>query len=43
MKNSMDETLERLRGTGTEVIGGGDPNHGPMAADALVASGAMTS
>jgi hypothetical protein len=37
MKNSMDEALERLRGTGTEVAGGGDPNHGPMAAEALVA------
>jgi hypothetical protein len=39
MKDSMDEALERLRGTGTEVAGGGDPNHGPMAADALVALG----
>ena len=39
MKNSMDEALERLRGTGTEVAGGGDPNHGPMAAEALVALG----
>jgi len=39
MKQSMDEALERLRGTGTEVAGGGDPNHGPMAAEALVALG----
>jgi hypothetical protein len=39
MKNSIDEALERLRGTGTEVAGGGDPNHGPMAAEALVALG----
>ena len=39
MKTAMDEALERLRGTGTEVAGGGDPNHGPMAAEALVALG----
>jgi hypothetical protein len=39
MKNSMDEALERLRGTSPEVAGGGDPNHGPMAAEALVALG----
>jgi hypothetical protein len=27
------------RGTGTEVAGGGEPNHGPMAAEALVTLG----
>jgi hypothetical protein len=35
----LDDALDRLRGTGTEVAGGGDPNHGPMAAEALVALG----
>src|SRR5215471_20695192 len=39
MKNNLDEALERLQGTSTEVSGGGDPNHGPMAAEALVALG----
>ena len=39
MNGVIDEALERLRGTGTEVAGGGDPNHGPMAAEALVALG----
>lgn len=39
MNSVIDEALERLRGTGTEVAGGGDPNHGPMAAEALVALG----
>lgn len=39
MNDVIDEALEHLRGTGTEVTGGGDPNHGPMAAEALVALG----
>jgi hypothetical protein len=39
MNNAFDEALERLRGTGTEVTGGVAPNHGPMAAEALVALG----
>jgi hypothetical protein len=39
MNSVIDEALERLRGMGTEVAGGGDPNHGPMAAEALVALG----
>lgn len=37
--NTFDEALERLRGTGSEVAGGPGPNHGPMAAEALVALG----
>src|SRR5262245_51721246 len=36
MHNRLDEALERLRGTSTEVTGSGDPNHGPRAAEALV-------
>jgi len=39
MNSIIDEALDRLRGTGTEVADGGDPNHGPMAAEALVALG----
>ena len=39
MNGTFDEALERLRGTGSEVAGGGSPNHGPMAAEALVALG----
>jgi hypothetical protein len=39
VKQAIDEALERLRGTGAEVKGGGDPNHGPMAAEALAALG----
>src|SRR5215510_10615561 len=39
MTNRLDEALERLCGTSTEVTGGGDPNHGPMAAEALVVLG----
>src|SRR5262249_44498820 len=39
MKGTFDEALERLRGTGSEVAGGPAPNHGPMAAEALVALG----
>jgi hypothetical protein len=39
MNSTFDEALERLRGTGTEVAGGVAPNHGPMAAEALVALG----
>jgi hypothetical protein len=34
----LDEALERFRGTGPEY-GGGLANHGPMAAEALVAMG----
>jgi hypothetical protein len=39
MNSSFDEALERLRGTGSEIAGGVAPNHGPMAAEALVALG----
>jgi Questin oxidase-like len=39
MNSTFDEALERLRGTGSEVAGGVAPNHGPMAAQALVALG----
>src|SRR5262245_10639836 len=39
MNSTFDEALERLRGTGSEVAGGPAPNHGPMAAEALVALG----
>src|SRR5215471_1282768 len=39
MKGTFDEALECLRGTGSEVAGGVAPNHGPMAAEALVALG----
>src|SRR5262245_18188128 len=39
MHGRLDEALDRLRGTGTEVAGGVAPNHGPMAAEALVALG----
>jgi Questin oxidase-like len=39
MNSTFDEALERLRGTGSEVAGGVAPNHGPMAAEALVAPG----
>src|SRR5215467_12249477 len=39
MKGTFDESLECLRGTGSEVAGGVAPNHGPMAAEALVALG----
>jgi hypothetical protein len=39
MSHALDEALERLRGTGTEVAGRGAPNHGPMAAEALTALG----
>ena len=39
MNSTFDEALERLRGTGSEVAGGPAPNHGPMAAEALVAMG----
>src|SRR5262245_2095448 len=39
MRSTFDEALERLRGTGSEVAGGSAPNHGPMAAEALVALG----
>ncbi|WP_455287494.1 hypothetical protein [Cupriavidus necator] len=39
MNSTFDEALERLRGTGSEIAGGGAPNHGPMAAEALVALG----
>jgi hypothetical protein len=39
MKGTFDEALECLRGTGSEVAEGVAPNHGPMAAEALVALG----
>src|SRR5215470_3488832 len=39
MNSTFDEALERLRRTGGEVAGGPAPNHGPMAAEALVALG----
>jgi hypothetical protein len=39
MYSTFDEALERLRGTGSEIAGGVAPNHGPMAAEALVALG----
>jgi hypothetical protein len=39
MNSAFDEALERLRGTGSEVAGSVAPNHGPMAAEALVALG----
>src|SRR5262245_12960506 len=39
MNNNVDEALELLRGTGGEVAGGVAPNHGPMAAEALVTLG----
>jgi hypothetical protein len=39
MSAALDEALERLRGLGAEMVGGGDPNHGPMAAEAMVALG----
>src|SRR5262245_15083243 len=39
MNSTFDEALERLRGTGSEVAGSAAPNHGPMAAEALVALG----
>jgi Questin oxidase-like len=36
MNSVLDDALERLRGTGPEMVGEGGPNHGPMAAEALV-------
>ena len=36
----LDEALERLRGMGPEAVHGA-PNHGPMAAEALVALGCL--
>ncbi len=39
MNSVLDDALERLRGTGPEVGGDGGPNHGPMAAEALMALG----
>ena len=38
MNTVLDDALERLRGTGPEALHGA-PNHGPMAAEALVALG----
>jgi hypothetical protein len=39
MRNSaLDDALERLRGTGPEAVHGA-PNHGPMAAEALIVLG----
>jgi hypothetical protein len=34
----LDDALERLRGMGPEAVHGA-PNHGPMAAEALIALG----
>src|SRR5262245_29173115 len=39
MGSTFDEALERLRGTGSEVARSVAPNHGPMAAEALVTLG----
>src|SRR5262249_14901737 len=39
MNDTFDEALQLLRGTGSEVAGSVAPNHGPMAAEALVALG----
>jgi hypothetical protein len=39
MYNTLDEALERLRGTSSVVANGVAPNHGPMAAEALAALG----
>src|SRR5262249_19678632 len=38
MNGAIDEALERLRGSGMEMVGG-MPNHGPMAVEALAALG----
>jgi hypothetical protein len=38
MQSAIDDAFERLRYTGPELAGGA-PNHGPMAAEALVALG----
>jgi hypothetical protein len=38
MQSAIDDAFERLRHTGPELAGGA-PNHGPMAAEALVALG----
>ena len=38
MNSILDDALERLRGMGPEAVHGA-PNHGPMAAEALVALG----
>ncbi|HJV61177.1 MAG TPA: hypothetical protein VJ743_09515 [Albitalea sp.] len=35
----LDNALAQLRGTTAEVAGGGNPNHGPMAVEALAALG----
>src|SRR5262245_46938262 len=40
MNSVFDDALERLRGTGPEARHGA-PNHGPMAAEALVALGCL--
>src|SRR5262245_39827001 len=39
MNDTLDEALQLLRGTGSEVAGGVAPNHGPMSAEALVTLG----
>jgi hypothetical protein len=41
MKSVLDDALDRLRHSGPEAAGGA-PNHGPRAAEALVALGAET-
>lgn len=38
-EDALDNALAQLRGTTAEVAGGGAPNHGPMAAEALAALG----
>src|SRR5262249_10101386 len=38
MNGAIDEALDRLRGSGMEMVGG-MPNHGPMAVEALAVLG----
>src|SRR4030095_5766636 len=40
MNSVLDDALERLRGMGPEALHGA-PNHGPMAAEALIALGCL--
>lgn len=37
--DDFDDALDRLRGTGPQVVNGMDPNHGPMVVEALIAMG----
>jgi Questin oxidase-like len=39
MADELDDALDRLRGTGPQVVRGMDPNHGPMVVEALIALG----